>query len=125
MKIEEINDFEKALQAYTFSFHQNIVQYLETLKQKGYTLDDVKDFVFAKRKLIEKDIEAFTKKQKLMEQECPECSGLMLLLPVNDTPGTQTGEPGDKSVWLCQNNRCMETIYNEKTMGEIIKSGGT
>ena len=121
MNEEEVREFEKATQAYGFGFQQNVMQYLKLLEQKGYTIADAERYIPAKRKLIDKEAEAFAEIQKLMERKCPECSGLMLLLPVNITPETQTGDPDDKSVWLCQNDKCMDTIYNKETIEEIIK----
>ena len=56
---------------------------------------------------------------------CPTCKAEMFLYPVNISPGTQTGDLTDKSVWMCQNTECMHTIYNKETVQEIIKSGGT
>ena len=121
---KEIADFENALGVYSFGFQQEFIQYLETLKQRGYEVADVYNYVEAKKKVLKKESAEAAKDDTLI-QPCSECPGIMFLLPVNDKPENQTGDPTDKSVWICQNNRCMHTIYNKETIEEIIKAGGT
>lgn len=111
-----LEEFENALVAYDFRFQQDVVQYLETLKQTGYTLVDVYSYIETKRSLLQESLIESTR----TIQNCPECPALMFLLPVNDKPETQTGDDS-KSVWLCQNKKCMYTIYNKKTVEEISK----
>ena len=57
-------------------------------------------------------------KREGLTQQCPKCPALMLPLLVNDKPETQTGDDS-KSVWLCQNKKCMHTIYNSQTIEEL------
>lgn len=121
MTLEEIEKFEAALTMYHFGYLQDITQFLETLKQQGYTLDDFQSYVKAKRKALQESSTKVTE-VKTTSQQCSKCSALMLLLPVNDKPETQTGDPTDKSVWMCQ--KCMHTIYNKQTLKELRSKGG-
>ena len=54
-------------------------------------------------------------------KKCPDCKTHMILVPVNNTPATQTGDPSDKSQWVCNNKDCMSTIFNKQTTDEIHK----
>ena len=56
---------------------------------------------------------------------CGDCVSSMTLFEVNISKATMTGDLTDKSVWLCSDKKCMNTIYNKETAQEIIKSGGT
>lgn len=127
MEETKAKKFEEATAAFPLGFKQDVIAYLTTLKDHGFTIDDIKDFhkyKLLESRRVEKEIENEIIKKRAAIR-CPECPGLMLLLPVNDRPETQTGNPKDRSVWMCQNNECGETIYNEQTAEEIIKSGGT
>lgn len=46
---------------------------------------------------------------------CPECGAPLQLLPVNDSPATQTGDDS-KSVWLCR--KCFYEKFSDKTVKE-------
>lgn len=120
MTPEKMEEFEQDLAAYSFGFQQDAVQYLKTLKQLGYGLDDLHDYVKAKQIILGK----LQAEKGELSQQCPECPALMLLLPINDKPETQTGD-NSKSVWLCQNKKCMNTIYNTQTLEELSSKGGT
>ncbi len=115
MNEQEALKFDKDTEVYSFGFHQNVIQYITLLAQKGYTLDDVKRFIPARQKMFDKVAETL----KFTEQKCPECNGLMTLLSVNDQPGTQTGDDS-QSAWMCQKQKCGETIYNKESVQEII-----
>ncbi len=124
MNLEEMEIFEDGLPSYDFRHYQDFVQFLEALKQAGRSIKDVYSYVEIKRKAIEKALSEMTRDAG-PSQQCPECPAVMFLLLVNDKPETQTGDPTDRSVWLCQNNRCLHTIYNKETITEITKAGGT
>ncbi len=55
---------------------------------------------------------------------CRDCTGAMSLFEVNISKATKTGDPTDKTVWLCKNKECMNAIYNKETYQEISESGG-
>lgn len=126
MEESKAKHFEKATEAFKLGFQQDVVAYLETIRQRGFAVDDIKDYHEYKLQeagKIERDVLDDLKKNNVL-QDCPECPGAMLLLPVNDKPESQTGDPRDRSVWVCQNSECMETIYNEETADEIRSGGG-
>jgi ribosomal protein S27AE len=56
-------------------------------------------------------------------KNCPECNRSMMLKPVNVSRCTKV-DGNYNSVWTCRNKECMETIYNEKTIQEILTDGG-
>ncbi|MCK5644373.1 MAG: hypothetical protein KAJ19_26475 [Gammaproteobacteria bacterium] len=49
---------------------------------------------------------------------CPECEAVMFLYHVNNKPNVQVGE-GLKSQWYCL--KCAHTIFNKKSIQEILK----
>ena len=108
-------NFEKAMGAFTFGQQQDFIIYLTTLKRSGYTIEDAIKYVKIKQR---KNIKLT--KNKNTQKSCTKCNGIMLLYSVNDSANTQTGDPKDKSVWLCQSKNCMHTIYNTQTVEEII-----
>lgn len=55
----------------------------------------------------------------LPSRSCGDCVTPMALFEVNISNGTKTGDPTDKSVWLCPNKECMNAIYNKETVKEI------
>jgi len=64
--------------------------------------------------------EKTTKEFKQATTPCPSCKSFMRLFAVNINPATQTGDPTDKSVWLCGNEKCMYTIYNKETVEQLM-----
>lgn len=119
--------FEKATASFQLGFQQDVLAYIVTLEDHGFAIADIKDFHEYKvleSKRLEQEFEADVIAERRAVR-CSVCPGLMLLYKVNTGPSDQTGDPKDKSVWMCQNNECGETIYNEQTVEEIIKSGGT
>ena len=102
-----------------------IYQLVNTLEAKDKTFDDFYYYLKETHRLERERIEAFEKTNKEFKEligiPCPECQSTMDLFSVNTTPGDQTGDPTDKSMWLCSNDKCMETIYNKETIVSIIK----
>ena len=49
---------------------------------------------------------------------CPECTALLSLLPVNDSPSTQTNDDS-KCVWLCR--ACLYERFSTNTIEEELK----
>ena len=105
--------FEKDMAVFSFRQHQDTLTYLSHLKTKGWTLRDAKAWV-------EEQIKNRTESISNMPTKvCPECQQQMQLLAVNFSSGTQTGDPKDKSVWLCRN--CGEATYNKEDVQTIIR----
>jgi len=122
-----IDEFEKAMGAFDFGSHQDVIQYLETLKHQGLKIEDAYEYVKAKQERLSKEKGGFRagKPKEGVSISCPECPALMFLYPVNYSPSTQTGDLTDMSVWLCQRYKCMHTIYNKETIEELSSKGGT
>lgn len=95
------------------------------LEQNGKSSKDLIDYINNKVAEGKRFQEEMTERLGKATRECSECSFSMSLYPVNDTPQTQTGDSTDKSVWLCRNKECMNTIYNKETVEELTKKGGT
>jgi hypothetical protein len=111
--------FGLAMNAYTIGQHQDILTYLITLKQVGYTIEDTEIYL----KEVRKEITTQVKLDKGVQMACPECPATMFVYAVNTSRGDKTGDLTDKSVWLCQNPECMHTIYNKETIEELSQRG--
>lgn len=55
-------------------------------------------------------------------KNCPDCNKPMIVVPVNVSRCTQVDKKYN-SAWTCKNEECMNTIYNKKTMQEILMEG--
>jgi len=104
--------FEKDLAVFSFRQHQDFLTYLIVLEKNGWTIEDAKVWIKDKQESDEKIRESIIK-------TCPVCGTSMILLSVNTSASNITGDPDDVSVWLCRNNKCMETIYNKATRTEL------
>jgi len=112
-----IEKFEKDMAAFSFGRHQDVLTYLNQLEFFGWTIEDAKEWIDGKRKeLTSRPVQAAVFK-------CPDCQSPMQLLKVNISPATQTND-SSKSVWLCTNKKCMNAIYNNKSVEEILKKKG-
>ena len=118
----EFEEFEKEMAAFQHKMLLNARSVILHLANEDIPIKDFLSYMEQRMKV--EDARAIKFKQA-PPIPCPECGKLMALLPVNRTPGTQTGDPDDKSVWMCPNKICMNAIYNKQTIEEIIKSGGT
>jgi len=111
--------YEYNMSFYGFGHQQDILTFIKLLEEKGYTLEDTKNYIEWKTKQL---TESTNPRLMAQRQDCPECPGKMLLYKVNINNKTQTGDPTDKAVWLCQNNDCMHTIYlKEDEIPEELK----
>lgn len=109
--------FEKDMAAFSFGQHQDVLTYLNRLQASGWTVEDAGKWIESKRKeLTRMPVRAAVFK-------CPACKSVMRLLGVNISPATQTNDDS-KSVWVCTNKKCMNTIYNKKSVEEILKNRG-
>jgi ABC-type molybdate transport system ATPase subunit len=122
----DIKQFEKDMSVFSFRQHQDVVTYLERLEITGWTSTDARAWVKEKQEEIKQRL----KGQKLNIRnlrvifKCPECKALMQLLPVNVTKATLTGD-NSRSMWLCSNKACMNTVYNKESIEELRSKGGT
>jgi len=121
MKPNELKNFEQLTRVYHFGKIQDFMTFYDLVTRAGYTIADIVDYIETKKatiqaKLLEKPVRPVLK-------ECPECQRSMSLLPVNINSATYTGD-SSKSVWLCTNQDCMNTIYNTETVEEILKNYG-
>lgn len=121
-----IEKFKKDMAAFSFGQHQDVLTYLSRLEKTGWTIEDAKEWVEGEKKRLVSQEEK-GKEWTRLSLECPLCSAPMHLLSVNVSKGTLTSD-GSKSVWLCPNKSCMNTIYNKESINEIIRQsrkGGT
>jgi len=112
----DMQKFEKDMAAFGFGQHQDALTYYHQLEAAGWTIEDAKGWVDSKRKELERsNIRALA-----ATLSCPDCNAPMQLLPVNISPATRTNDES-KSVWLCSNKKCMNAIYNKKSVEETLK----
>lgn len=119
--------FEKDMAVFSPKEHRLVDTYLTHLFAKGWTLKNAKEWVVEHKKSLlvqQREMAKVTKQMLKIALKCSLCQTPMQLLQVNVSPGTQTGD-GSKSVWLCSNKNCMNTIYNKESVKEIIRKGGT
>lgn len=123
MKESEAKRFKKVTEVFPLGFQQDVLTYFHTIEQQGFTIQDIKDYHELKQQEFkEQEREAIAKiKEQQPTYQCPECPALMLLYDVNTVPGDQTGDPEEKSMWMCINQECGHTIYNSQTAEEILK----
>ena len=57
-------------------------------------------------------------KWRTISIDCTECNGKMTLHMVNTGPANQTGDDSN-CVWIC--DKCMETIYSERSIKDEIE----
>ena len=109
--------FEKDMTVFSFKQHQDVLTYLSHLETKGWTIEDVKEWVEGEKERLASN----SGDTPYPIFNCPTCSTPMQLLPVNVSEGTKTNDDS-KSVWLCSNKECMHTIYNKESINEIIRN---
>jgi len=116
-----MKDIEKILAPFEFSFgkKQDLGTLLMHLKKNDVSTEEVVQHIEDLKKRAREDAKGRGMKA------CPDCGFPMRIMPVNDKPETQTGDPTDKSVWMCPKKNCMHTIYNkekpQKVLRELIK----
>ena len=108
--------FEKDMAAFHLGQHQDALTYFDHLKRSGWTIEDARKWVETQRKELPKVT------VRKIAAKCPDCRSPMQLLRVNVSPATRTND-SSKSVWLCTNKTCMNTIYNTESIEEILKKG--
>jgi len=113
----DISKFENDMAAFGFGQHQDALTYFDQLKNCGWTIEDAREWINKKRKKMS------SKPFRTIMFKCPDCRSPMRLLEVNTGPATRTND-NSESVWLCTNKACMNTIYNKKSVNEILKNHG-
>lgn len=111
----QLEKFEKDMEVFSFKQHREAMIYIDHLRLKGWTIEDTREWVKDEQERMRKEIKEATNHLP----KCPECGIAIKLLPVNINPETRTGDPKDKSVWMCRNQECMYTIYNKETIEEV------
>ena len=103
MKILEDN-----LKVFSLGQQQDFKTIAKVLINLGITLEQ---YIY----YVEEQIDTVIKSRapKLVIKNCPDCKSRMLLFPVNISKTTITGDDS-KSVWMCTNKKCMNTIYNKE-----------
>ena len=114
-----IEKFEKDMAVFSFRQHQDVLTYLSHLEASGWTIEDAREWVEGEKKRLANQSNGTA----FQAFPCPLCGKPMGLLPVNVGPGTAV-RGGWRSVYLCQNQECMHTIYNKESVEEIQKKGG-
>jgi len=120
----DTDKFEKDMAVFDFRQHQEVLTYLTYLNEKGWTIEDVKGWMDERKRILDENKEQAEREQKAYEEKmlkCPKCGSTMFIRPVNIDNKTQTGDSKDKSVWMCPDKECLYTIYNEKTVQEIVR----
>lgn len=103
---------------------QDLLNMLIHLRDNNVTTDELIHYLKGvKKKLAD---EAMSQAKKAQEQwnkialKCPECATPMFLYPVNTQPADQTGD-SSLSMWMCSKKDCLETIYNDKSVIDVLK----
>ena len=79
---------------------------------RGKWIDFINQLLFLKhRRLTVEDIKRALETPPVTSRHCPICNAIMRITSVNTGPGDRTGDDS-KSVWICSNKECMETIYS-------------
>lgn len=100
---------------------QDLLSILISIKNSKFSFEEI---IFHLRDEKSKFIKSFKYDQNDMREyekialKCPECGAAMFLYHVNNKPNVQVGE-GLKSQWYCI--RCYHTIFNKKSIQEILK----
>ena len=112
----DIKKFKKDMEVFSFKQHQDTLAYLSHLEASGWTIEDAREWVAGEQKRLAVQ----SKGTPSQAFPCPVCQKRMMLLPVNVDKATKTDD-NSKSVWLCSNKECMNTIYNNESVNEIIR----
>jgi len=95
---------------FSFGKWQEFVTQYEYLIIHGKSIDDVIEYV--EQKKLSNQAQEYT-----VTRKCKECDSPMMLYPVNTGDGDKTGD-NSKTVWVCTNKYCMDTVYSIKTVRE-------
>ena len=115
--------FKEDMAFYSFGQHQDFLTYLFHLEATGWTIEDAREWVAGeKERMGQQSANAKKQHEEYIASlpKCPDCQAPMQILPVNTRPGDQTGDDS-KSMLLCSNKECMNTIYNQQTVQDIMK----
>jgi len=114
-----INKFKEAMKVFSLQQHQDALTYSKELEKLGWSFEDTEIYLKKDWQERTKQEELATRHIKTPRQGCPECPAQMFAYPINTEAGNQTNNLEENSVWLCQNPRCMHTIYNLETIAQL------
>jgi len=113
----EIETYEQQMQAFSWSFQQDVVSFLRSLHNKGIDINWAIRCILVKQKTIIYDRRDRVKARTEWERnapKCPQCGQTMYIMRVNDRPATMVGGKY-QSQWLCP---------NQPAQGRVAKSCG-
>jgi len=121
-----MKDIENLLQPFSFGKKQDLLNLLQQLDKSSVSLETLMKYLEGLKTEQLKAVKEHSEKLKEAQEQwmkvvlrCPECSTPMSLRSVNTRPEDQTGD-NSKSIWICTNKDCLETIYNNLTVQEIL-----
>lgn len=100
---------------------QDLLSILVSIKNSKFSFEEIISYL---RDEKSKFVESFKQDQNEQREyekiaiRCPDCGAVMFLYHVNNKPNVQVGE-GLKSQWYCL--KCAHTIFNKKSIQEILK----
>ena len=101
----EIEMYEQTMQAYSWSFQQDVVTFLRSLHVKGIDINWAIKCILIKQKTVIFDRKERAKaisEWERVARKCPDCGATMHLMRVNHTKGTMVGG-GYQTQWICPN----------------------
>ena len=131
VKEQQVKDFFNQMQAFNFGFMQDVVTFMQALKNKDLGLDfAITCIEFAQGK-TDKFREQEKKDQKVWikrAKKCPDCGQILSLRPVHEPEGPANTK-GYKSIWYCSRGWELEDpekwcgyhAYSNLTMNQILK----
>ena len=103
------------LSQFRFGQLQDLATLVKRIRQHGYTMDDVIQYVESKKKSPEVSGEV---NGKVLERRCPECGERIYLNPVNTGKMDITGD-GSTFVWICR--KCKYEEWENERLHLIIR----
>ena len=100
---------------------QDLLSIFVSIENSKFSFEEIISYL---RDEKSKFVESFKQDQNVKREyekiaiRCPECEAVMFLYHVNNKPNVQVGE-GLKSQWYCL--KCAHTIFNKKSIQEILK----
>lgn len=113
----DIANFEEKMQAYTIKQHRGFLTYFATLSQKGFTIENLREYVEFKRAEL-KELEQL--RQRELEDvipKCPKCGLALILRPIS-TPKGRANVFGYRSCFECLD--CAYERYSTKRLADVI-----
>lgn len=115
---------EEILAPFAGKFRGELLNFYLHIEHRNVTHEEIREHLRFIREENQRTLaaeQAKVLKWRKLIKTCPECSRPMKVYEVNVTPNTQTGDPEDKTVWICSNQKCLETQYSKKPLAELFK----